>query len=105
MEGAMKYSEQVADLRGITCFIIALSLLFISMISVPATAQDKQGSLDALEQLMSTEVTTVIGASKYQQDVTDAPASISIVTSDDSYLPRDFIMRGHYRRQSCYSIF
>ena len=69
---------------------VALSLLFISMFSVPAIAQDEQASLDSFEQLMNAEVTTVIGASKYQQDVTDAPASVSIVTSDD-------IRKGGYR--------
>jgi iron complex outermembrane receptor protein len=63
------------------------------MLSLPASAQDDQGSLDSFEQLMSTEVTTVIGASKYQQDVTDAPASVSIVTSDD-------IRKGGYRTLS-----
>ena len=76
----MKYSEQV----------VGLSLLFIGMFSVPAIAQDEQGSLDSFEQLMNAEVTTVAGASKYQQDVTDAPASVSIVTSDD-------IRKGGYR--------
>jgi len=38
--------------------------------------------LASLEQLMNIEVTTVTGASKYQQEVVDAPASISIVTTD-----------------------
>ena len=37
----------------------------------------------ALESLLNTEVTTVTGASKYQQELTDSPASISIITADD----------------------
>lgn len=37
----------------------------------------------ALEELLNTEVTTVTGASKYQQDLTDSPASISIITADE----------------------
>ncbi|MEI6208172.1 MAG: TonB-dependent receptor [Desulfuromonadales bacterium] len=69
---------------------IALFLLFISMVAVPAAAQDEQGSLDSLEQLMNTEVTTVTGASKYQQEITDAPASITIISADD-------IRKGGYR--------
>ena len=61
---------------------VLLLILFV-MFSVPASAQEEQTSPDSLEQLMNTEVTTVTGASKYQQELTDAPASISIITSDD----------------------
>ena len=78
---------------GLNRMRIALSLLFIGMFSVPAIAQDEQASLESFEQLMNAEVTTVIGASKYQQEVTDAPASVSIVTSDD-------ILKGGYRTLS-----
>ena len=74
-----------------TCFVRSiLILLLIVMVSVPALAQDEQVTLDPIEQLMNTEVTTVTGASKYQQELTDAPASVSIVTSDD-------IRKGGYR--------
>ena len=37
----------------------------------------------SVEQLMSVEVATVYGASKYEQKVTEAPASVSIVTADE----------------------
>ncbi len=37
----------------------------------------------SIEQLMELEVDTVYGASRYDQKVTDAPSSISIVTSDE----------------------
>ena len=60
-----------------------LMFFLIVMVSVPAFAKDDQESLKTIEQLMNTEVTTVTGASKYQQELTDAPASVSIVTSDD----------------------
>ena len=60
-----------------------LSLLLVSIVALPALAQDDHTSLDALERIMNTEVTTVTGASKYRQELTDAPASVSIVTSDD----------------------
>lgn len=67
-----------------------LMFIFLTMLSVPVAAQERQAPLDAIKQLMNTEVTTVTGASKYQQEVTDAPASVSIVTSDD-------IRKGGYR--------
>ena len=78
---------------GLIRMRVAISVLFLSMFSVSASAQDDQGSLDSFEQLMNTEVTSVVGASKYQQEVTDAPASVSIVTSDD-------IRKGGYRNLS-----
>jgi len=37
----------------------------------------------SVEQLMSVEVATVYGASKYEQKVTEAPASVSIVTREE----------------------
>ena len=37
----------------------------------------------SLEQLMEIQVATVYGASKYEQKVTEAPSSISIVTADE----------------------
>lgn len=37
----------------------------------------------SVEQLMNVEVATVYGASKYEQKVTDAPASVSIITADE----------------------
>ena len=73
------------------CFVnMLLSLFFVCIVVLPALAQDDHTSRDALEQLMNTEVTTVTGASKYRQELTDAPASVSIVTSDD-------IRKGGYR--------
>jgi iron complex outermembrane receptor protein len=60
------------------------------MFPLSALAQEGQDSLETLEKLMNTEVTTVTGASKYQQELTDAPASVSIVSSED-------IRKGGYR--------
>ena len=89
----MKRSKLLIDLPGIACIGIVLSSLFLCLFSVPAIAQEQKESLDSFEQLMNTEITTVTGASKYQQEVTDAPASVSIVTSDD-------IRKGGYRTLS-----
>jgi len=67
-----------------------LSWFFIVLVAGQVAASDERASSDSLEELMNTEVTTVIGASKYQQDLTAAPASVSIVTADD-------IRKGGYR--------
>jgi len=37
----------------------------------------------SIEELRTIQVTTVTGASKYEQKVTEAPASISVITADD----------------------
>ena len=60
-----------------------LLLIPIVLFSEPAAAQNEQDSSNAIEQLLNIEVTTVTGASKYQQELTDAPASVSIITSDE----------------------
>lgn len=52
-------------------------------------AQEGSDTADALakdvslEELMEVEVPTVYGASKYQQTVTEAPASVTIITSEE----------------------
>lgn len=71
-----------------------ISLLFIMMI-MPAVSYAEQADslsqeISALEQLLNTEVTIVTGASKYQQELTSAPASVTIITADD-------IRKGGYR--------
>ena len=70
-------------------------VLFLTRLIMPAPGYCEQHAalspdITSLEQLMNTEVTTVIGASKYQQELSDAPSSISIVTADD-------IRKGGYR--------
>lgn len=71
-----------------------ISLLFIMMV-MPAVSYAEQDAvlsqeISAIEQLLNTEVTTVTGASKYQQELASAPASVSIITADD-------IRKGGYR--------
>ena len=69
---------------------IILTLVLITVVSGTSGAEELQASPESLEQLMSLEVTTVTGVSKYQQELTDAPASVSIVTASD-------IRKGGYR--------
>jgi iron complex outermembrane receptor protein len=49
----------------------------------PAVPADAPQAPLTLEQLMSTEVERVFGASRFQQSVLEAPAAVSIVTRDD----------------------
>ncbi len=49
-----------------------------------ANAQSDPGLADlSLEDLMKVKVETVVGASKYRQLVTEAPASVTIISSDE----------------------
>jgi outer membrane receptor for ferrienterochelin and colicins len=63
--------------------ILFLIIVFIMMVAVPLRADDKSVMELSMEQLMEIEVATVFGASKFEQKVTDAPASVSIVTTDE----------------------
>jgi outer membrane cobalamin receptor len=62
-------------------------LLLIALAPRPLTAQVAKPQTDvmdmSLEDLMKVEIDTVYGASGYKQKVTEAPASITIVTADD----------------------
>jgi outer membrane receptor for ferrienterochelin and colicins len=69
----------VAVLLGLATF---LSFLLSCSALLHATEPAALNKL-SIEQLMDLEVDTVYGASRYDQKVTDAPSSISIVTSDE----------------------
>ena len=76
----------------VTALIAVLSILLNTM---PARAQDPgpQNLTDmSLEELMSVRIDSVYGASGFKQKVTEAPASITIITSED-------IQRYGYRTQ------
>ena len=71
-------------------FRVALAACFLACASISSiAAEDKtQPRLNdlgemPLEALMEIEVPTVVGASKFEQRITEAPSSISLITSDE----------------------
>ena len=67
---------------------VALLLTFLLTVCLAYASElgdDLQRDLKdlSLEELMKVEVATVYGASKYEQKVTEAPSSVSIVTADE----------------------
>jgi iron complex outermembrane receptor protein len=70
---------------------ILLGLLFVFLMTgsnpVRVLAQDKQAPTDlfdaSMEDLMKVDIDSVYAASGYKQKITEAPASITIITSDD----------------------
>ncbi len=68
----------------LTAFVAALSLL---LNSTPALAQDSLPNKNltdmSLEELMSVRIDSVYGASGFEQKLTEAPASVTIITAED----------------------
>ena len=67
---------------------IGVAILALTLFSLTAWAGDNTNNLAALkalslEDLASVQVDTVVGASKHEQKVTEAPSAVSIVTADD----------------------
>jgi iron complex outermembrane receptor protein len=77
-----RYSPWVKVLRG-----LLLVFLLTGLDPVRALPQDKQAPTDlfdaGLEDLLKVDVDSVYAASGYKQKVTEAPASITIITADD----------------------
>src|ERR1700722_12865283 len=68
--------------------IILVMLSFLPLLSsTRALAQDKPANPslldDSLEDLMAIKIDTVYGASGFKQKVTEAPASVTIITSEE----------------------
>jgi outer membrane receptor for ferrienterochelin and colicins len=65
-------------MAGVTCALVV-------SLSLSAAAQETAPDLTtlSLEELMSIEVDTVYGVSKFNQKVTQAPASVTIITADE----------------------
>jgi iron complex outermembrane receptor protein len=72
--------------------IFSLTTMFILLFSLVVFAQDMDLTELDLDALMEIEIDTVYSASKHVQKVTEAPSSITIVTSEDikKYGYRDF---------------
>src|SRR5882672_8310842 len=72
------------------CLLLWVVALTVSPVN-DATAEDGGGSPDelkslmgmSLDQLLDVRVDKVYGASKYEQNISQAPSSVSIVTSDE----------------------
>src|SRR5690348_9765215 len=76
--------------RGLIFIVLfaAFALAYVAMASpcradegAPAQAPDLADL--SLEELMNVKVATVYGASRFQQNVSEAPSSVSIVTADE----------------------
>jgi len=63
--------------------ITLLSTVCLANASEPGEGYQKNLKDLSLDELMNIEVATVYGASKYEQKVTEAPSSVSIVTADE----------------------
>ena len=74
----------------IRCLLTALIFITVyPLVAVPVWASDTKDERPpsltelSLEQLMDIEVPTIYGACKFEQKVTDAPASVSVITADE----------------------
>jgi outer membrane receptor for ferrienterochelin and colicins len=72
-------------LRLLFCLFAVIALTTAEGATTPAEAGENSPGLKGLsiEQLMDIEVTTVMGASRYEQKETEAPSAITIVTADE----------------------
>jgi outer membrane receptor for ferrienterochelin and colicins len=74
--------------RCALAFIVALTICLLSSRMPCGAATDSDSSRPSIadlsiEQLMEVEVATVYGASKFEQKITEAPSSVSIVSDQD----------------------
>ncbi|GFO55949.1 ligand-gated channel protein [Geomonas sp. Red276] len=73
--------------RSLCLLLLAAALLLGTGVSSRADDDIRPGSEDltelSLDQLTTIEVAKVYGASRFEQKVTEAPSSVSIVTADD----------------------
>ncbi|MDY6948825.1 MAG: TonB-dependent receptor [Pseudomonadota bacterium] len=71
------------DSKGLVRACAGACVVAVSMHGAVASADGSDLAALSLEQLMDMNVHSVYGASKYEQRVTQAPSSISIVTAED----------------------
>jgi outer membrane receptor for ferrienterochelin and colicins len=65
------------------CLHFVLAAPVLSAAEVPAEPNPDKFAAMSFEELMQVRIETVYGASKYQQKVTRAPASVTILTAED----------------------
>lgn len=65
------------------CLLAAATLAMLLVAAAPAAAQDPHLPELSLEELLGVQVQPVFGASERLQPVTEAPASVTIITADD----------------------
>ena len=72
-------------IRAAICVFILISSAVSGKAAEPPSTQTKppEPTEISLEELMKLEIPTVAAASKYQQKITEAPSSVTIITSDE----------------------
>lgn len=74
------------DMKAI-CFLSLLLSFFLILLTVDAPVAAEQLPLDLtqldIDELMEIKIETIYAASKYEQKVTKAPSSVSIITADE----------------------
>jgi len=79
--------QRARSLRGSLVFsLIAVTVLVLPVIQGAAYAQEGAAEKNAetdLESLMNVQVRQVTSASRFQQDVSEAPASVTIITAEE----------------------
>src|SRR5262245_44876407 len=86
--GKQKFHRRLFAASLMNVALVVWSIAFLILVGgSPVAAQNPQPSPDltdtSLEELRKIEVKSVYSASKYTQKVTEAPASVSIVTADE----------------------
>ncbi|HWF39091.1 MAG TPA: hypothetical protein VG322_11260 [Candidatus Acidoferrales bacterium] len=84
---AAKADESEGVQSAVICPMRAISVIVAALLCVQIAFAQEEKPSDlsqlSIEQLMNVKVETVYGASKFLQNVSDAPASVTIVTADE----------------------
>lgn len=82
--GSLRASGRPAVEQALLFALLSFLTLFSSTPALAQKISDTPNLLDmSLEDLMSIEIDSVYGASAFKQKVTEAPASVTIITSDE----------------------
>jgi outer membrane receptor for ferrienterochelin and colicin len=81
-----KATHHIVNIKPEAFIVGIISVIYLIMAyPVHASASTPKPAITdlSIEQLMEVEVDSVFGASKFEQKITEAPSSISIITSAD----------------------